>query len=261
MSKAYDGKAAIVTGASSGLGRVIAQSLGAAGMELWLVGRSASELEVTAAAIRAQGGPPAHCQTMDLAQRGALAELVTQVGRQHPYLFALINNAGVMYPEPILGADPQRWHEMFAINLLTPMEACRAAVGAMRAHKLPAHLLNISSTAGRDDLYGAYSVSKSALNHVGRILRRELEQDDIRVTTISPGGFATNLIRGFTPQMVEKVVEASTRIGFDPSAPDARKAMGDPENVAKMVRYVLDQPIELNLEEITIRPAIAMDLY
>src|SRR5262245_32918774 len=111
VSKPFEGRAGIVTGASSGLGRVIAQNLGAAGMELWLVGRSAAELEKTAALIREQDGPAAHCVPLELTRAGALAELVTRVGREHRYLFALINNAGVMYPEPILGADPARWHE------------------------------------------------------------------------------------------------------------------------------------------------------
>jgi len=260
MTAVFQDKAGIVTGASSGLGRAIACELGAAGMALWLVGRSADELRATAAMVVERGGPAAECVPMDLSESGGLAELVTEVGRSHPYLFAVINNAGVMYPEPIVDADPRRWHEMFAINLMTPMESCRAAVQQMRAHGKPGHLVNISSTAGRDELYGAYGVSKCALNHMGRTLRRELEGDDIRVTTIIPGGFATNLARGFTPQMLEKMVSASAQLGYDPAGPDARKLMGDPAHVAGIVRYVLEQPIELNLEEITIRPAVSMDL-
>jgi NAD(P)-dependent dehydrogenase (short-subunit alcohol dehydrogenase family) len=234
--------------------------LGAAGMELWLVGRSAEELGITAQAIGDLGGPEAHCVPLDLSQSGTLAALVTEVGETHPYLFALINNAGVMYPEPMLEADPQRWHEMFAINLMTPMESCRAAVQQMRAHGRPGQLMNVSSIAGRDDLYGAYGVSKAALNHMGRTLRRELEGDDIRITTVVPGGFATNLVRGFTPDMLAKVAQASAHSSIDPAGPEGSKLLGDPERVAAIVKYVLEQPIELNFEEITIRPAVSMDL-
>lgn len=256
----FSNKAAIVTGASSGIGRLVAQQLGQAGMKLWLVGRSATELEKTAEAIAVSGGPSAHCVSLDLGVQGALAALVEEVAASHPYLFALINNAGVMYPEPIIESDPSRWHEMFAINLMTPMESCRAAVAAMRKHGQPGHLINISSIAGRDDAYGAYSVSKAALNQMGRCLRKELEGDDIRVTTIVPGGFATNLVRGFGPQSLERIQKNMAQSSIDPNGPEGRKLMGDPALVANLVKYVLEQPIELNLEEITIRPAINLNL-
>jgi len=182
------------------------------------------------------------------------------VSRQHPYLFALINNAGVMYPEPVVEGDPVRWHEMFAINLMTPMEGCRAAVHAMRRHRKPGHLINVSSIAGRDDRYGAYGVSKAALTHLGRTLRRELERDDIRITTIVPGGFASNLSRGFDAGSIARLQANMANLDIDLTGPEGGKLMGDPERVAEMVRYVLAQPIEINLEEITIRPAISLEL-
>jgi len=260
MNLEYKGRSGIVTGASSGIGRSIAQTLGAAGMELWLVGRSATELGLTAEAIDATGGPEAHCISMDLSERGALAALVSEVGECHTNLFALINNAGVMYPEPIVEAEPERSYEMFMINVLAPMEGCRAAVEVMRRHGSTGHLINISSLAGRNDRYGAYSVSKAAVNQLGRALRKELEQDDIRVTTIIPGGFATQLARGFSEEYLARFVTAAAAVGFDPEGEDAQRILGNPQHVADMVRYVLEQPIDLNLEEITIRPAVSLDL-
>jgi len=260
MNLEFKGRSGIVTGASSGIGRSIAQTLGAAGMELWLVGRSTTELGLTAEAIDTAGGPEAHCISMDLSESGALAELVSEVGECHTNLFALINNAGVMYPEPIVEADPARSHEMFMINVLAPMEGCRAAVEVMRRQGSPGHLINISSLAGRNDRYGAYSVSKAAVNQLGRALRKELEQDDIRVSTIIPGGFATQLARGFSEQAMARFVTAAAESGFDPEGGDAQRFLADPQRVADVVRYVLEQPIDLNLEEITIRPAVALDM-
>jgi len=260
MNSVFAGRSGIVTGASSGLGRHIAQTLGTAGMELWLVGRSAGELEITASNITGNGGPGAHCVPFDVSERGALAALVAEVGACHPHLFALINNAGVMYPEPTIEADPERTHEMFMINVLAPMEACRAAVQVMRRQGSHGHLVNISSLAGRSDRYGAYSVSKAALNQLGRVLRRELENDDIRVSTIIPGGFTTQLGRGFSEASMARFVKAASAAGFDPQAPDARRVLGDPQHVADIVKYVLEQPIDLNLEEITIRPAFSLDV-
>lgn len=260
MNLIFAGKSGIVTGASSGFGRLIAQTLGTAGMELWLVGRSAEELELTADAITANGGPEAQCVAMDLGERGALSALVREVGEAHKNLFTLINNAGVMYPEPIIEADSQRSYEMFMINVLAPMEGCRAAVQVMRRQGSPGHLINISSLAGRNDSYGAYSVSKAAVNQLGRVLRKELEQDDIRVTTIIPGGFATQLARGFSEQSLARFATAAAAVGFDPEGADAQRILGNPQQLADMVRYVLEQPIDLNLEEITIRPAFSLDL-
>jgi len=260
MNAAFEGRSGIVTGASSGLGRNIAQTLGAAGMELWLVGRSAAELEFTAAAIAESGGPQAHCAPMDLSERGALAALIGEVGERHPHLFALINNAGVMYPEPTVEADPDRSYEMFMINVMTPLEACRAAVRVMRKQGSPGHLVNISSLAGGRDGYGAYSVSKAALNQLGRVLRKELEHDDIRVTTIIPGGFATQLGRGFSQEFVERFQAGVAAKGLDLEGPDAQRILGDPQHVANLIQYVLEQPIELNLEEIVVRPAYSLDV-
>lgn len=260
MAESFLGKAGIITGASSGIGRAIAQNLGAAGMELWLVGRSTSELQLTAEAIAAAGGPRAHCAPLDLAQAGALAGLVDRVGEQHPYLFCLINNAGVMYPEPMTEAATARWQEMLAINLRTPMESCAAAVRQMRRHGKPAHLVNVSSLAGREYNYGAYGVSKAALTHLGRTLRHELQRDDIRITTVIPGGFATQLSRGFDAGSLDKLQTVSASLGLDLTGPDVRKILGDPAHIAGTIRHVLELPIEINFEEITIRPAIDLSL-
>ncbi len=260
MTKIFKDKAAIVTGASSGIGRMIAQNLGAAGMDLWLVGRSEEQLQATAENIKQAGGSEPHCVAMDLSVAGALADLVAKVGSTHPYLFALVNNAGVMYPEPILEADPKRWQEMFAINVFTPMESCRAAVQTMRKHGKPGHLVNIGSLAARFDTTGAYGLTKSAVSHLGRTLRHELQGDDIRVSTIVPGVFASNLLRGFTPEILVKLQQNMAAAKIDLAGPDAAKYFGDPTHIANMVNHILQLPIELNIEEITIRPAIQTDL-
>lgn len=260
MNTLFKGRSGIVTGASSGIGRLIAQTLGMAGMKLWLVGRSAAELEITAGAIAANGGPKAECVPLDISKRGGLAALVAEVGESHGNLFTLINNAGVMYPEPTIEADPERSYEMFMINVLAPLEGCRAAVKVMRRQGSSGHLINISSLAGRNDSYGTYSVSKAALNQLGRVLRKELEKDNIRVTTIIPGGFATQLARGFSEESMARFATAAAEVGFDPEGEDSQRIMGNPQHVADMVKYVLEQPIDLNLEEITIRPAFSLDL-
>jgi len=251
----YSGRAGIVTGASSGIGRVVAQRLGAAGMELWLVGRSAAGLSETAAALE-QYGVPTHCEPLDLQTKGAIGALVGRVGAAHPHLFAVINNAGVMHPEPIMSGKMERWQAMFDINVLAPVESCRAAITVMRSQHRPGHLINIGSIAARFENGGVYGASKLALEMIGRSLRCELELDDIRVTTIVPGGFATNLGRDVEPETWAAIGRNLEKKGLDVNGPQRKRLMGDPDYIANAIEFILDQPVDINIELMTIRPPI-----
>ncbi|MET0987936.1 MAG: SDR family NAD(P)-dependent oxidoreductase [Steroidobacteraceae bacterium] len=255
MDHTFKGRAAIVTGASSGIGRAIAQRLGEAGMEQWLVGRSMEGLEETAAAIKQAGGGPTHCETIDLQKRGPLGELVKRVGDAHPHLFAVINNAGLMHPEPIIGGRMDRWEAMFAVNTLAPLESCSAAVEVMRKHGKAGHLLNIGSLAGRLDVGRVYGASKSALDMISRSLRLELEGDDIRVTSIVPGVFQSQLMRHLEPSTLQSVAQNAQAKGTPLAGPGSERVMGSADDIARTVLFVLQQPINLNLQEVVIRPA------
>lgn len=258
MADGFAGKAVIVTGASSGIGRVVAVELARHGADLWLVGRAQAELEVTARQIAAAGGPTAHIAPMDLQQRGPLARLIEEVGASHPHLFALISNAGVMYPEPILDGTIDRWQAMFDINVMAMLEGCKAAVEVMRAHGKPGHLVNVGSVAARFEVPGVYGATKRAVDLIGETLRQELELDDIRVVTIVPGGFVTQLSRGMLPETMARVVESAKRKGLERGGANSEKMMSDPQHIANIVRYVLEQPIELNIQEIVIRPPVSL---
>lgn len=253
---AFAGKAVIVTGASSGIGRSIAVELGRQGAELWLVGRSAEELANTAAMIAEAGGPEAHAAAIDLRQRGPLADLVADVARRHPYLFAIVNNAGVMYPEPILSGSVDRWQAMIDINVLALLEGSKAAVEAMRAHGKPGHLINIGSVQAGFEVPGVYGATKQAVEAIGASLRDELEQDDIRVATVIPGGFATQLARGFQPEQLATVAAAFEKQGVSFGGPGTERLIGDPQHIANMVRYILEQPIDFNIHEVVVRPPV-----
>lgn len=254
-----NGKAAIVTGASSGIGRAIAIQLGSAGLDLWLVGRNAEALQETADSIAANGGAPAQCVAADIAEPGTLARIVTEAAAAHPHLFALVNNAGIMHPERILESDSQRWRAMFDINVLAPIEGIQAAAKAMRAHGRGGHLINISSLAARTHNNGMYSSTKAALESASKALRLELERDDIRITTVVPGGFATQLARGFQPETVATLMENAKDMGFDITSPN-EAVIGDPAHVGRMIEYILQQPVNIHIEEVVIRPPVSIDL-
>lgn len=257
MTRSLEGKAIIVTGASSGIGRSIAVELGRAGAQLWLVGRNKAELAATAGMIAEAGGPQAEGVVMDLQERGPLAALVERVAGAHPHLFALINNAGVMYPEPILSGSVERWKAMLDINVLAMLEGCKAAVEAMRAHGKPGHLINVGSVQARFEVPGVYGISKQAVEAIGVSLREELEQDDIRVCTVIPGGFETQLARGFRPEELAHVASAFENRGVAFGAGGTERLISDPQHIANIVRYVLEQPIDINFQEILIRPPVS----
>jgi NADP-dependent 3-hydroxy acid dehydrogenase YdfG len=252
----FSGRAVIVTGASSGIGRCIAIELARAGAECWLVGRAAEELDVTAQMIAAADGPKAHPAVIDLRKRGELAALIDQVGTAHPHLFAVINNAGVMHPEPIMAGTIDRWQAMLDINVMAMLEGCQAAVLQMRKHGKPGHLINVGSLQGSFEVPGVYGISKKAAEMITHSLRAELEQDDIRITTVIPGGFMTNLARGFVPEQLAAMVERFTASGLEFNGPGSERILGDPQHIANMVRYILAQPIEINIEEVIIRPPV-----
>jgi NADP-dependent 3-hydroxy acid dehydrogenase YdfG len=257
MAGGFAGKAVIVTGASSGIGRVIAVELGRHGADLWLIGRSQAELEETARQVAAAGGPPARVAAMDLQRRGPLAALIAEVGAAHPHLFGLISNAGVMYPEPIMDGTVDRWQQMLDINVMAMLEGCQAAVKAMRGHGRSGHLINIGSVQARFEVPGVYGVTKQATLAIGDTLREELEQDDIRVATIVPGGFTTNLARGFLPETLAHLARGFETMGLALGGPGTERVLSDPQHIANMVRYVMEQPIELNIQEIVLRPPVS----
>lgn len=257
MEDRFEGKAIIVTGASSGIGRSIAVELGRRGASLWLVGRSIEELELTAAQITQAGGVAPTVAQLDLQQRGPLAALVASVASKHDHLFALINNAGVMYPEPIMQGNIARWEAMFGINVLAMLEGSQAAVTAMRDHGKPGHIINIGSVQARFEVPGVYGITKQAVEAIGVTLRDELENDDIRVATIIPGGFATQLARGFQPEQLATVAANFAERGLDFGSAGVERLIADPQHIANMTAYILAQPIDLNIQEVVIRPPVS----
>ncbi len=257
MAQPFSERAVIVTGASSGLGRAIALELGKAGADVWLVGRSPQALDETAKLIADSGGRPARVAPIDLRERGPLEALVKQVAASHPHMFAMINNAGLMYPEPILSGSIERWQAMLDVNIMATLEGCKAAIEAMRAHAKPGHIINIGSVQARFEEPGVYGISKKAAEMIGDTLRAEVEQDDIRVATIIPGGFRTQLSRGFIPESLANLGGNLERLGIDPASTDMAKIVGDPQHIANAVRYILETPIEINIQEMVVRPPIS----
>ncbi|MCX4090995.1 SDR family oxidoreductase [Nocardia sp. alder85J] len=258
------GRTAIVTGASSGIGRAIALRLGAAGIQVFVAGRRAAALADTVAAVVAGGGT-ATAVAADLRDLSAIERLVDRATADTGRLDVMVNNAGVSYRGTLADGDLDQWREMLEINVLAMAVGSRAAVRAMRACGAEGHIVNISSSATRLESPGFYGATKTAADAITASLRRELENDTIRVVNIVPGATATNLARHHP----EVVLGLATAVGQDIEPTDglftdraleqvanaAGPALAHPDDVARAVLFAITQPIQLNISEITVQPA------
>jgi NADP-dependent 3-hydroxy acid dehydrogenase YdfG len=259
------GKTAIVTGASSGIGRAIAEKLGGAGAHVFLAGRTIDAMEASRSKIEAAGGKatPVVVDLRDVSQIQSLVDrAVSDTGR----LDIMVNNAGVSYPAPITEGEPEQWREMLETNILALLVGCKAAVKAMRDCGAEGHVVNISSVAAQRNDSGVYGSTKHAVNAISGTLRAELENDNIRVVTIMPGAIATNFARNFDPAVVSGFVKGAgldieVKQGerlpdevFEKIGPAMKQMLGSPEDIAEAVLYAVAQPIHVNVAEVVVRP-------
>jgi NADP-dependent 3-hydroxy acid dehydrogenase YdfG len=259
------GKTAVVTGASSGIGRAIARQLGAAGAHVTLGGRTREAMEETAREIEKAGGG-ARVVVLDVRDPGQVRALVDGAVEATGRLDVMVNNAGVSYPGKIAEGDPEEWRAMLETNVLALLVGSQAAIRAMRACGAQGHVVNISSIAAQRNDSGVYGATKHAVNCIHHTLRGELENDTIRVVNVMPGAIATNFARNFDPAFVAGFVKATgveieVRKGerlpdevVEKLQPALRQVLGNAEDVAKAVLYAVTQPIEVNVAEIVVRP-------
>ena len=259
------GKTAVVTGASSGIGRAIAERLGTAGAHVYLAGRTAAAMDDSKKRIEAAGGQATSVVT-DVRDTAQVQGLVERAAEETGRLDIMVNNAGVSHPSTIIDADPAEWREMFETNVIALLAGCQAAVRAMRKTGAQGHIVNISSVAARRPDSGVYGATKHAVNCISGTLRNELEGDSIRVVTIMPGAIATNFGRNFDPAVIAPLVrvsgvEVELKRGerlpdevFEKMPAAMRQTLGSPDDVANAVLYAVSQPIDVNVAEIVVRP-------
>src|SRR5580704_12003619 len=149
------GRTAIVTGASSGIGRAIAEAFGAEHAHVVLAGRSLAPMEESVERIIAAGGT-AEAHVVNVRVPEEVQQLVTAAAASTGRLDIMVNNAGVSYPEPIALADPEHWREMFEVNVLGLLAGCQAAVRVMREGGSGGYIVNISSLAAHRSDSGVY---------------------------------------------------------------------------------------------------------
>ena len=224
-----EGKAALVTGASRGIGRAVAQALAAAGVGLGLASRSGDDLGLENAVARP-------CDVRNPADLEAIVgETVDRFGR----LDILVANAGVGAYGPFLELSPDHLEEMIDVNVKGTLYAVRAALPHL-LESGEADLVTIASEAGRRGLplEAVYCASKFAQVGFTRALDHELREQGVRCTNICPGGVATDFAmgRGRTPEMPELA------------------GMMSSEDVAEVVLFALTRPRTHRILETAFRP-------
>jgi NADP-dependent 3-hydroxy acid dehydrogenase YdfG len=267
-----NGKTAIVTGASSGIGRAIALSLARNGAHVFLTGRDAQRLDEAARTIMQDGGL-ASTAAFDLREFARLQSFVEATAKESGRLDIMVSAAGVDYPGTIAGGGLADWQDMFDINVIAMLAGSQAAIRAMRGTKSEGHIVTISSYAGRGNGFHVYGATKAAINSLCITLRNELEDEPIRVVNVMPGAVATNFGRNFGPEFVNGLLKSfdlptdfNTGDVLPDSTLEALNARGAavfaaPDDIARAVLYAVTQPYDVNVSEIVVGPRKAFPLH
>jgi NAD(P)-dependent dehydrogenase (short-subunit alcohol dehydrogenase family) len=192
-TKSLEGKTAIITGASKGLGKAMALALGDAGARVVLVSRNLDQLQETAGVVRKQGAQ-AEAFAADVKDEQQVRRLEKEVVDKLGRVQILINNAGTNLRKPLTEFALDEWKNVLDTNLTSAFLMCRSFVPHMKGQGY-GRILNLTSIMSHVALGGrtAYCASKTGLLGFTRALALELAPENITVNGISPGPFATEL--------------------------------------------------------------------
>lgn len=240
-----EGRVALVTGASSGIGAATVRALASAGFEV--VG-AARRIERVEEVVRGVGGRALRLDVTDPDSVDALAESL-------PDLSVLVNSAGgALGLEPVAEADEKNWHEMYEANVMGVMRVTKALLPALERSG-NGHIVVIGSVAGVE-VYpggGGYTAAKHAAHAIAETLRLELLGKPIRVSEVAPGMVETEF--------------SLVRFGGDRAKADAVYEGTTPltgEDVADAITYVVTRPPHVDIDYLSIKPtdqATARDVH
>lgn len=196
----FQGKIALITGGSSGIGLALARELVAAGATVWIAARRQELLVEAKATIRAQTGRDCHIHSSDVTDAEQVAQLIDAITRQSGTPDLVINSAGITQPGYLheLGLDVYR--QLMETNYFGTLNVCMAVLPAMMARH-SGHIVNISSGAGFLGVFGyaAYVASKYAVRGFSDVLRVEMKPHGIRVSIAFPPDTDTPQLAYETP--------------------------------------------------------------
>jgi len=229
---------ALITGASSGIGKATALAFAKAGIDLALVSRSEEKLAAVASAAQ-QTGVRAKVYALDLAEVNHVQEQIGAIAADFGSIDILVNNAGMGYTNALSETPLSDWLQVMNLNL-TSVFQCILGILPMMRDRGRGTIINVASIAAQQPFpnWGAYSVSKAGLIALSKTLAAEERANGIRVTAICPGAVDTELWNSET-----------VNFNFD------RSAMLTPEIVAQSILYTTLLPEQAVVEELTLMPS------
>jgi NADP-dependent 3-hydroxy acid dehydrogenase YdfG len=248
MAHALDGTAALVTGASSGIGEAAARALAAQGAAVAVAARRKERLDALVGEIEAGGGR-AIALKVDVTDRQQAIDAVERTVAELGRLDTVINNAGVMLLGPVVDAPLEEWERMVALNVNGLLYIAHAALphllrAAADEPRRVADLVNMSSVAGRRAMVGSgvYNATKFAVNAFTESLRQEVTDRFVRVSVIEPGAVATELASHNRDEIREQLQ----------SSFDFERLSAD--EIADAIAYVVTRARHVAINEVLIRP-------
>lgn len=239
----WRGRVALVTGASSGIGKEVAERLLDAGMKVVVTARRKERLQ---AMVDGREGLAIAC---DFRDTDAIEAMFAKVRQEWGGVDVLVNSAGLGRDAPLMTGATEHWREMIEVNLLALCVCTREAIGDMRGRGDDGHVIHISSMAGHrvPPGSGVYSATKFAVRSLTEGLRQELRAAGslCRVTSISPGFVETEFLEVFLEDVDEgKQAYADRGEGGALTAGD----------VAESVMHVLAAPASAEIHDVLMRP-------
>jgi 3-oxoacyl-[acyl-carrier protein] reductase len=246
IDKALEGKVALVTGGSRGIGRAIALALGRRGATV-IINYAAREdaAREAAAAVEAAGGKAA-VAGFDVASSAAVTDAIKAIGKDHRGLDILVNNAGVAINGLMMRFSDDQWQKTLAVNLGGAFHCTRAAATLLLRAKTAGRIINITSIVGEMGNAGqaAYSASKAGLIGLTMSTARELASRGVTCNAIAPGFIETDMTQEHLPEaqrtrLLEEIPLG--RIGLAEDVADAAAFLAGPE-----AGYITGQILRVN---------------
>ncbi|MEH0420891.1 SDR family oxidoreductase [Streptomyces sp. B21-083] len=242
------GRTVVVTGAASGIGEAVAVRLAAEGARVALLARRAERLEAIAGKIRADGGE-ALAVVADVTDDGSVDAAAARVREAYGTVDMIVNNAGVMLPNPVDAGRIDEWQRMIDTNVTGVLRVIRAFTADLVAaaqQGRTADLVNISSIGAHIPFptYAVYGATKAAVTYLSQSLRTEFGPRNVRVTNIEPGLTETELASHIdSGDLRAQIAGIAAESGFLAS-----------EELADLVAYTASRPRHVNLRQIMVLP-------